>query len=81
MTAGGEPPRWPGSEAEARDRVAKVQSQYGSTLDGRKPGVVHGQANGAEVYRVRVGGMTKEAAVALCVKVKSSGGSCFVAAN
>ena len=70
-----------GSEAEARDRVAKVQSQYGSTLDGRKPGVVHGQANGAEVYRVRVGGMTKEAAVALCVKVKSSGGSCFVAAN
>jgi hypothetical protein len=33
------------------------------------------------VYRVRVGNMSREEAVSLCEKLKSDGGSCFVARN
>ena len=69
------------SDTEARDRVAKVQAQYGSALGGHKPSVVRAENNGASIYRVRVGGLSKEGAVAMCTKVKSSGGSCFVAGN
>lgn len=69
------------SDTEARDRVGKVQSQFGSALEGRKPAVVRAESNGASVYRVRVGGLSKEGAVAMCTKVKSIGGSCFVAGN
>jgi hypothetical protein len=68
-----------GSDAEARDRIAKVQSQFGSALGGHRPSVVKGEANGKTVYRVRVGGVSKDDAVAMCTKVKESGGSCFVA--
>ncbi len=70
-----------GSDAEARDRVNKVQSQFGSALGGRKAGVVRGEANGNTVYRVRVSGLSKDSAVALCGKVKENGGTCFVAGN
>ncbi len=70
-----------GSEAEARDRIAKVQSQFASVLGGRRPGVVKGEANGKTVYRVRVGGVSREDALAMCTRVKESGGSCFVAGN
>ncbi len=68
-----------GSEAEAKDRVAKVQAQYASALGGHRPAIVKGEANGKIVFRVRAGGMSKDDAVAMCVRVKESGGACFVA--
>jgi len=33
------------------------------------------------VYRVRVAGVSKDSANAICNKVKAAGGSCFVAGN
>jgi cell division septation protein DedD len=67
-----------GSEAEARD---KYQLQFASALDGHAPGVVKGEANGKSVWRIRVGGLSREGAVSMCVGIKDTGGSCFVAAN
>ena len=70
-----------GSEAEARDKVGKYQRQFASSLDGHSPGVVKGEANGKSVWRIRVGGLSREDAVSMCVSIKDTGGSCFVAAN
>ena len=70
-----------GSDAEARDRIGKYQRQFASSLDGHTPGVVKGEANGKSVWRIRVGGLSREDAVSMCVSIKDSGGSCFVASN
>ena len=70
-----------GSEAEARDKIGKYQRQFASALDGHAPGVVKGEANGKSVWRIRVGGLSREGAVSMCVGIKDTGGSCFVAAN
>jgi hypothetical protein len=70
-----------GSETEARDMMAKVVGKYGSQLGGRRLGYRHAKVGDKTVYRVRVGGMSKEAAVAMCEKVKAAGGACFVAAG
>lgn len=70
-----------GSEAEARGLMTKVAGKYGSALGGRKPTFKPATVDGKAVYRVRVGGVSKESATAICEKVKTSGGSCFVAGN
>ena len=70
-----------GSDAEARDRIGKLQRQYASALDGKSPGVVKGEANGKDVWRIRVGGLSRDEANAMCGSIKGSGGACFVAAN
>ncbi len=70
-----------GSDAEARDKIGKYQRQFASSLDGHAPGVVKGEANGKSVWRIRVGGLSREDAVSMCVSIKDSGGSCFVASN
>ncbi len=70
-----------GSEAEARDMMNKVAGKYGSQLGGHRLGYHHAKVGDKTVYRVRVSGMNKEFAVAICEKVKASGGNCFVATN
>jgi len=70
-----------GSDAEARDKVGKLQRQYASALDGKPAGVVKGEANGRQVWRIRVGGLSREEATSMCVSIKDTGGACFVAAN
>ena len=70
-----------GSDAEARDKVGKLQRQYASALDGKPAGVVKGEANGKQVWRIRVGGLSREEATSMCVSIKDTGGACFVAAN
>ncbi len=70
-----------GSDTEARDKVGKLQRQYASALDGKAAGVVKGEANGKEVWRIRVGGLNRDEANAMCGSIKASGGACFVAAN
>ncbi len=67
-----------GSEAEARERLAKAQTQFASQLGGHRLGVFKAEANGKTIYRIRAGGLSKEAATALCGKVKAGGGACFV---
>jgi hypothetical protein len=68
-----------GSETEARDRMVMLQRQYASALSGKYPSVTKGEANGKEVYRIRVGGLSRDEATAMCLKIKDAGGSCFVA--
>ena len=70
-----------GSKAEARDIMRKVASKYGSQIGGRRLGYHHVKVGDKSVYRVDVGGMSKEAAAAICEKVKSAGGNCFVTGN
>ena len=70
-----------GSENEARASIAKYQRQFGSALGSHSPGVVKGEANGRDVWRIRVGGLSREDALSMCTSIKGSGGSCFVAAN
>ena len=67
-----------GSEAEARDKIGKFASQYSGALGGRRPTVVQADVNGKAVWRIRVTGLSREDAVAMCTKIKGSGGTCFV---
>ena len=70
-----------GSEDEARRLIQTVSSKYASQLGGRRLGFRLAKVGEKSVYRVRAAGMSREAAVGVCEKVKASGGSCFVAAN
>ncbi|MFY9657811.1 MAG: SPOR domain-containing protein, partial [Methylocystis sp.] len=69
------------NETEARALAKKVVQKYGSRLGGHKPTWKIAEVSGNTVYRVRVGGLSKEAASSLCKSVKSNGGDCYVAGN
>lgn len=69
----------PGSEAEARTAISRIQQRYGSALGGRQPTVRKATVGEKDVYRVRVVGLSQTDANGLCERLKSSGGSCFVA--
>lgn len=69
----------PKSETEAKSDVARLNAKYASVLNGSAIGVQKAQVNGATVYRLRVGGLSKAEAVALCGRVKGGGGDCFIA--
>jgi hypothetical protein len=64
------------SEAEARALLKTVSAKYGV-----KPTFKPAKVGDKTVYRVRVAGVSKDSANAICNKVKAAGGSCFVAAN
>ena len=69
------------SEADARAMLKSVVEKYRAQLGGRKPTFKMATVSDKTVYRVRVAGMSKESANAICSKVKASGGACFVAGN
>lgn len=69
------------SKAEARELMRKVASKYGSQIGGRRLGYHYVKHGDKLVYYVNVGGMSKEAAAAICKKVKSASGNCFVTDN
>ena len=69
----------PKSETEAKSDVARLNAKYASVLNGSAIGVQKAQVNGATVYRLRVGGLSKAEAVAICGRVKGGGGDCFIA--
>ena len=71
----------PATEAEARNAIGKLVRQYGSVLKGQALKWHRAKVNGKSVYRVRVSGLSKPAAVTLCEALKAKGGSCFVARN
>jgi SPOR domain len=70
-----------GSEDAARAKFNRMRGQYSETLGSQNPSIRSAEVNGRSVYRVRVGNMSREEAVSLCEKLKSDGGSCFVARN
>ncbi|MHB8884362.1 MAG: SPOR domain-containing protein [Methylovirgula sp.] len=69
----------PATEAEARHAVGQLARRYASALGGRPLKWHRAKVNGKSVYRIRVGGLSKPAAVTLCESLKAKGGSCFIA--
>jgi hypothetical protein len=69
----------PKSEAEAQSVMTKLNSKYGAELNGSAIGVHKAQVNGETIYRLRVSGLTKADAAAMCAKLKGEGGQCFIA--
>jgi len=71
----------PGSEQEARDLSTRLQKKFSAELAGYHPTIHRADAAGKQVYRVRVGNLTRDDAVSLCEKLKAGGGACFIAKN
>jgi hypothetical protein len=71
----------PASEQEARDIQLRLIKKYGAEISGFHPSIRKAVSGDKTVYRVRSVGLSKEEATALCQKVQSSGGNCFVARN
>jgi hypothetical protein len=69
----------PKSEAEANSALARLNSKYGADLNGAPLGVHKAVVNGQTIYRLRVVGLTKADAAALCARLKGDGGECFIA--
>ena len=69
----------PKSEAEANSDMARLTSKYGADLNGSALGVHKAVVNGQTIYRLRVVGLTKADAAALCARLKGDGGECFIA--
>ena len=60
----------PGSEAEARTAISRLQQRYCSALGGRQPTV--SKATVGDVYRIRVVGLSQADGNGLCEKLKPS---------
>jgi cell division septation protein DedD len=69
----------PKSEAEAQSTMTRLSSKYAAELNGSPIGVHKAQVNGDTIYRLRVSGLTKADAAALCARLKGEGGQCFIA--
>ncbi len=69
------------TQADASSAATQLGNRFGGQLGGSRPGVVHGEAAGKSVYRVRVGSYDKARAEEVCNQVKSAGGSCFITKN
>ena len=68
----------PKSEAEAKSEVARLTSKYSAELNGSPIGVHKAEVNGETIYRLRVSGLTKADAAAMCARLKGEGGQCFI---
>lgn len=71
----------PVSDQEARDTSSRLEKRFAGELGGLKPAIRKADVNGKTIYRVRVGGLSRDDATALCTKLQASGGQCFVAKN
>jgi hypothetical protein len=71
----------PGSEQEAHEITAKLSQKFGDDLSGHRLTYHRAKVGDKTVYRVRTAGLSREEAAGICEKVKSSGGSCFIAKN
>ena len=84
-TAATKPTSWavqlaaPKSEAEAKTDIERLNAKYASALNGSAIGLQKAVVNGDTVYRLRVVGLSKADAAALCARLKGDGGNCFLA--
>jgi hypothetical protein len=65
------------SEAEAKIKVARLNARYATALNGATIGVQKTLVNGETIYALRVTGLSKADAAALCDRLK--GRDCFIA--
>ncbi|HEY1782522.1 MAG TPA: SPOR domain-containing protein [Roseiarcus sp.] len=68
----------PRSEAEAKSKVAQLTGKYSAELNGSPIGVHKAEVHGETIYRLRVSGLTKADAAAMCARLKGDGGQCFI---
>lgn len=66
-----------GSEGEARATAQRLGEKFSGALGGRRPSVVKA-TDKASVWRIRVGGMSRESAVGACEKIRAAGGACII---
>ena len=69
----------PKSEAEATSEMTRLNAKYASVLNGSSIGVHKAVIKGETIYRLRVVGLSKADAGALCARLKGDGGECFIA--
>ena len=70
----------PASEQAARREEARLRSRYASELGGRQPMVRETEMHGRKAYQLRVGGLSKADAAALCGRLRAGGeAGCSVA--
>ena len=69
----------PRSEAEAKSEMTRLNAKYATALNGSAIGVHKAVVKGATIYRLRVTGLSKADAAALCARLKGDGGECFIA--
>ena len=69
----------PRSEADARSAVAKLKNKYADALGDSALSIHQADVKGQTIYRVRVSGLSRSDAGALCSKLKAGGGDCFIA--
>ena len=62
---------------EAKANVARLNAKYAAALNGTTIGVNKTLVNGETVYALRVTGLSKAEAAALCQRLK--GRDCFIA--
>ncbi len=67
-----------GSENQAKSDAARLSARYASSLNGAAIGVQQAELNGGTVYRLRVFGLSKAGAAALCARVRGDGGGCYM---
>ena len=66
------------SEDEAKNDFSDFDARYASALNGSTIRLHKARVDAETVYRLRVAGLSKADAAALCERVKGDGGSCFV---
>ena len=69
----------PRTEPEAKSEMARLNAKYATALNGSTIGVHKAVVKGATIYRLRVTGLSKADAAALCARLKGDGGECFIA--
>ncbi|MGC2221646.1 MAG: SPOR domain-containing protein, partial [Methylocella sp.] len=72
----------PETEQEARETQVRLMKKFAAELAGFHTTIHKAAVSGKPVYRVRVPGFpSRDEANALCQKLQSGGGNCFVAKN
>jgi hypothetical protein len=66
------------SEDEAKNDLQQLNARYASALNGSIVRLHKARVSGETVYRLRVVGLPKADAAALCDRLKGVGGSCFI---
>ena len=59
--------------------IAKLKGKYADALGVSALSIHQADVKGETIYRVRVSGLSKADAGALCSKLKAGGGDCFIA--
>jgi len=65
-------------DAEAKSDLKRLNAKYASALNGSTIRLHKARIDGGTVYRLRVVGLSKVDAAALCERLKGDRGSCFI---